>query len=315
MQTSKSFSLTGIAPASTLAAMNDTTRETPFSPGAATVLLIAGVGAGFTVAMIFSFVHYGLAAAGSGISSLSKLGLLIGTTLFIVPTLLYSRMQKKNIQVVVRWKGVSWIVIATTIVLCIGLIVMTDALDKLISPSINAFLDRTIGVLSPELLSENILEKLSAEMKIHDWWSGLLLVLAAVGAAALCEETLIRGVFQQALESRMRAGVAIALSSVVFAMIHFNPWGGIQILMIAVVLGAVAWRTGSVIPTIVIHAMNNGIVLVSNNLDESVTAWYGSRASIEPPVLVAGAVLFIAGGIGLWHVTRNVQDVRASSPQ
>lgn len=297
--------------------MNDISpsRDTPFSIGASTVLLIAGIGTGFTVAMIFSFVHYGLVAAGSGAHWLSKLGLLIGTALFIVPTLWYSRMQKKNLRIVVRWHGVSWTVIVMTLVLSIGMIVMTDVLDKLISPSINAFLDRTIGVLSPELLSENILERLSAEMKIHDVWGGLLLVLAAVGAAALCEETLIRGVFQQALENRMRAVFAIALSSLVFSMIHFNPWGGIQILVIAVVLGAVAWRTRSVIPTVIIHALNNGIVLVANNVDESGTMWYGTRTAIEPPVMVMGAIFFIVGAIGLWRVTRTDQDERASSPQ
>ncbi len=287
----------------------------PFTTGASVVLLIAGVGAGFTIATLFSLAQYGLQASGSDWKWISKLGLLVGTAIFILPTIFYARRRKKSLRRVLRLRPVSGTVLLSTFILSIGLVVMTDAVDKAISPAINAYLDRTIGTLSPELLSDHILEKMSAEFKIHDWWSGLLLILAAVGAAAFCEETLIRGVFQQALEKRMRSITAITLSSIVFATIHFNPWGGIQILLIAVVLGCVAWRTDSVVPSMLIHALNNGIVLLANNLDDSTTSWYGTPSSIAPPVLVIGLVFFIGGSAGLWRSTRANQEVLASSPQ
>lgn len=274
--------------------------SSPLGVGPSTLLLLVGVITGFIVAAIF-----GLAQMKVPVPWLSKLGLLIGTAVFVVPALLYARSQGRDLLSVFRIRRVSGTVLLASLILGVGMVIGTDALDKRMAPSINAYLDRTLGSISPDLKSDRILEQMKAQFTIGDWWSGILLVLAAVCAAAVCEETLIRGMFQQALEQRTKAAAAVAISSVVFAMIHFNPWGGIQILFIALVLGVVAWRSDSVLPTILIHAVNNGLVILMNNLPEDRLRWYGTEHSLEPGVLIVGSVLLIGGWMALWKATRR----------
>ena len=56
-------------------------------------------------------------------------------------------------------------------------------------------------------------------------------------------------------------------------MIHFNPFWTIQIYLLGVVLGFLSWKTKSVIPSILLHSLNNGsayILSIFNDFDTSI---------------------------------------------
>jgi len=89
---------------------------------------------------------------------------------------------------------------------------------------------------------------------------GLALLVVSLGP--LVEELLFRGVLLSALLRHMRAGWAIALGAVLFALVHLPDlgflWYGLPNLAL---LGAMAaWlrlRSGSIWPAVLVHAINN----------------------------------------------------------
>jgi membrane protease YdiL (CAAX protease family) len=283
--------------------------ETPFDLTASIVVLIVSVTFGFTLTTLLAVAAMpGITDSSAALSgAVSKFILLVGTVAFIVPAYFYMRYVKKDLAVTFRFHRVSSKTILFTILLSLGLVVLTDALDKGISPWINNFLDQTIGTLSPELRSEKIIARMAQEFKLNNLASGLLLILAAVAAAGFCEEMLLRGMFQGALEKKMNAAAAIAISSFVFALIHFNPWGGVQIFILAIFLGLVAWETNSIIPTIIMHGLNNLLVIVFNNVDPASLTWYGDEKHIESYVIIIGSLLTAIGLAGIFgaRASRN----------
>ncbi|MBL7995153.1 CPBP family intramembrane metalloprotease [bacterium] len=295
------------------------TQDTsPFLPATATGLLVASVIFGYVVTMLFALAGIMSSSTDTGKTVgdlILKIGLLVGTICFVVPAYWYTRRENKSIKAIFRFHPVSSRTILFSFVLALGLVVVTDTIDRWIAPMINSYLDSTIGALSPELMSDKILEKMKEEFKITGFMSGILLILAAVFAAGICEEMLIRGMFQGALEIKMNAVWAVVISSLVFSFIHINPWGGVQIFIIAVFLGVIVWRTGSIIPSMIMHAMNNFLVIVFNNLDPETLAWYGDEKHIEPAAIGFGILLSIIGSAGLWNSSKKAlsQNIMGSS--
>ncbi|KAB2878558.1 CPBP family intramembrane metalloprotease [bacterium] len=284
----------------------ETPDTSPFLPATATGLLVASVIFGYIVTMLFAVAGIMSSSmdTGKGVGDLIlKIGLLVGTICFVVPAYWYTRRENKSIKAIFRFHPVSSKTLILSCVLALGLVVVTDTIDRWIAPMINSYLDSTIGALSPELMSDKILEKMKEEFKITGFMSGSLLILAAVFAAGICEEMLIRGMFQGAMENKMNAVWAVVISSLVFSLIHINPWGGVQIFIIAIFLGVIVWRTGSIIPSIIMHAMNNFLVIVFNNLDPESLIWYGDEKHIEPVLVGIGIAFLIVGIIGLWNIS------------
>jgi len=71
------------------------------------------------------------------------------------------------------------------------------------------------------------------------------------------EEVMWRGYVQTALVAKMGAAAGIAVTAVLFATIHFNVAHWFALLALSVVLGLLAHRTGSLWPSIALHALNN----------------------------------------------------------
>ena len=77
----------------------------------------------------------------------------------------------------------------------------------------------------------------------------IFLFLAVVIVAPIGEEIVFRGFLQRFLEKYWKDITrAVLVTSLFFAMIHFNPFWTIQIYLLGVILGFVAWKTKSVIP-------------------------------------------------------------------
>ncbi len=86
----------------------------------------------------------------------------------------------------------------------------------------------------------------------------ILAVLPAVG-----EEMIFRGVLMRTLHRRnRRIGMAIAITSFIFAMVHYNPYGLFAIFFAAVLLGYIYYLTGSLWMSILAHLLNNGVQVI-----------------------------------------------------
>jgi membrane protease YdiL (CAAX protease family) len=89
---------------------------------------------------------------------------------------------------------------------------------------------------------------------------GVALVLVAVGLVApLAEEVVFRGVLLPGLARRMRPGIALLLTSVVFALFHVPSHGVGAVVpgLLGVVFGWARLRTGGLSAPVILHAANN----------------------------------------------------------
>jgi membrane protease YdiL (CAAX protease family) len=123
--------------------------------------------------------------------------------------------------------------------------------------------------------------------------SQVVMVLAAVGLAPLCEELAFRGHLLAALRLRWRSRQAIWLSALAFAAIHHDPVRFPALIFLGVVYGWMSWRTSSVWPAVVAHAVNNAAATAL------ALAWPEAAASSAVPRPVAEPLAAMAASLAL----------------
>jgi membrane protease YdiL (CAAX protease family) len=103
-----------------------------------------------------------------------------------------------------------------------------------------------------------------------------LLALGLMVGAPLFEETFFRGfLFRGLAESRLGRTGAIVLTAILFALPHvqYDAFGMATILVGGLFLGVVRDRTGSVLLTMLLHAVQNGVALIETVV--AVGTWPG----------------------------------------
>lgn len=79
--------------------------------------------------------------------------------------------------------------------------------------------------------------------------------------APLVEEIVFRGAIERSLLSwhpfSTRPWVAILLSAVFFGIAHLDPSQSIHAFLMGILLGWIYWRTGSILPGLIVHIVNN----------------------------------------------------------
>lgn len=89
-----------------------------------------------------------------------------------------------------------------------------------------------------------------------------LQTLAVLGLLApIAEELVFRGLLYGWLAGRWSNLVAFLLSSLAFAAAHTEPLHILMVLPLGFWFGWLRWRTGSLVPTIVAHIINNTIAV------------------------------------------------------
>jgi membrane protease YdiL (CAAX protease family) len=94
----------------------------------------------------------------------------------------------------------------------------------------------------------------------HGGWK-VVLVLAVVVCAPLVEELLYRGLLLNALSARIADGLAIVVSALWFAAVHFQPIQFFGLFVFGLVLGVCFQRTGRIGMGIFAHAAFNATSL------------------------------------------------------
>lgn len=90
----------------------------------------------------------------------------------------------------------------------------------------------------------------------------------AVGLLApLVEEIVFRGAILKSLLSAFRSHwAAIVVSSLLFAFVHGNPAQMPHAFLVGILLGWMYWRTGSIVPGVAYHWVNNTIAYILCNI-------------------------------------------------
>ncbi len=89
----------------------------------------------------------------------------------------------------------------------------------------------------------------------------IALVIGVALAAPVIEEALFRGLLQGVLERRLRHRFAIAVTAMAFGLLH-GPDGALFFFFWSLPVGWVTWRSGSILPAVVVHAVNNIVGLL-----------------------------------------------------
>ena len=138
-----------------------------------------------------------------------------------------------------------------------------------------------------------------------------LVLLAFAVAPAICEEIAFRGFILSGFSRGGKAGLAVALSSLAFGIIHMIPQQVFNAALLGVVLGMMCIRSRSLIPGIAFHFVYNSLAILRGRYgasvsDEGIWGWLfrhdGDLLRYQPALLCLASL----AAIGLLHrLTRH----------
>lgn len=176
----------------------------------------------------------------------------------------------------------------------------------------SSFVPAAIGLLLAEWLALVIHPDPTAATLFQQMSLGLAVpwVLFIALAPGFSEEILFRGYVQRRLLERWPPVVAIIVSSTLFAAFHILPHTIVFAFPIGLWFGVMAWKTGSIWPTILAHILINGtwnVLNISQSLVGFSDALYYGTCGL---LLATGVV-----GCGIsWPAMTRVATHRQSLP-
>ena len=95
-------------------------------------------------------------------------------------------------------------------------------------------------------------------------WTSLLLMLALVGVLVpFIEEVIFRGLLLGWLLKHLRFAYAAPISAVIFSMAHGLPQLMPALAVMGLILAAIAHRSGSLWPSIIVHGVFNSLMTIT----------------------------------------------------
>lgn len=117
-------------------------------------------------------------------------------------------------------------------------------------------------------------------------------VLSVALVAPFVEELVFRGAIMRHLQERgLSPRMVILVSALLFGIVHVNPVQVLFAFLMGLVLGWIAWRTGSLVPVVVGHILNNATGVMELYISGNGEKPIGTMEELSVPVLVALAVI------------------------
>ncbi|MDZ7345112.1 MAG: CPBP family intramembrane metalloprotease [candidate division KSB1 bacterium] len=209
--------------------------------------------------------------------ALGKWPVLIGELILPLPAYLYLRFSGYDIRLIFRLNPVSWRLILLGVVLGLALHLVVYELDRLLN-----MLWEAVWPFPEHLQSE-----LETMLRPHSWDEWIVVILASVIVAGIFEEMLFRGFVQSTFEQYHTIAIAIVITASIFAATHGLLWWFVQIFVLGTFLGWMAWKSESIIPGAIVHAMNNlfAVLFINFKTEPEWLFWHSAA-----PVLGEGHV-------------------------
>ena len=228
---------------------------------------------------LFRWIIPGFDAALRGLTTI-PIGLLnmsIATLSLFLPALLIARWLNMPTRVAFPLGRAKARMIVPGVFCCLGMSVV----GVYISALLRVFFANAIGAtpISPDF-----------SPPAYGLAETMIFMIAISVIPAVFEEVLCRGVVMQSLR-RFGDGFALVVSSLLFAMLHRNFVQGPNALLVGLVLGYFTLRTGSLIPAIVMHFVNNFMAAGISVFAMYLPARYASMLNfaVLPTYLALGA--------------------------
>lgn len=110
---------------------------------------------------------------------------------------------------------------------------------------------------------------------------------------AICEEVMFRGYVQRSLERSWGVWAAILVSGFLFGLFHLQMTNILPLSTLGILLALVTWLSGSLIPAMVAHFVNNGSAVVLGNMWPEM-AFAEMTAEAAPPLWSLGISLVVS---------------------
>lgn len=228
-----------------------------------------------------------IAAAGSVYSEgadqkfYTSLSLLVGQGFMIIPIVLYLSYRKESLIHRFRIRMISMRTAVAATLLSAGIVVLVDELDRI------------VNMLLP---TPDLLANMESLLNLDSAGFALVSIFTIAVVAPVFEEMIFRGFLQKFLEEKWQDPTrAIMVTSLFFTLVHMNPFWAIQIYLLGIVLGYLAWITGSILPGIILHALNNGLALFFFKAQDSVDPVYLWGGHVSPLFLIPAFIIMVAG--------------------
>jgi membrane protease YdiL (CAAX protease family) len=134
---------------------------------------------------------------------------------------------------------------------------------------------------------------------------------------AFCEEWFFRGMLLRSLSREWKPWAAIFTTAMLFGVFHILSNSAISLdrflptMLIGILLGYIAWKSNSILPGFILHALHNGTVAFLGYYQPQLSKldWFPQEAEKIPPSW--GIVGCILAAIGVAIVAR----AKRSQPQ
>jgi len=169
------------------------------------------------------------------------------------------------------------------------------------------------GIISPIVSSLPIpefMQKIFLELANQN---GVFSFIAIVVAAPFIEELIFRGIILDGLLQKYSPVKSIILSSILFGIVHLNPWQFISALIIGMFSGWVYYRTRKISLSILIHLVNNFVAFLEMNFIDAETMMNESQKELYGGFtnwifITFGAILVSI--IGIFLLRKEFSDLK-----
>ena len=87
----------------------------------------------------------------------------------------------------------------------------------------------------------------------------LLFILVMAVSPAICEEAVFRGMLLSSFRGRTGALIAVLVTALLFGLFHMSLYRLLGTMTLGLIMGYAVWRSGSIWPAVLLHALNNAI--------------------------------------------------------
>lgn len=140
----------------------------------------------------------------------------------------------------------------------------------------------------------------------------LALLVGAV-VPAICEEAAFRGYVLSNLRPLGR-GTAVVLTGILFGLMHLSLIRALPLIALGLLFSAVVERTGSIIPGMVAHFLNNATALTLNFFFQGAADEVASTAGAPLLGLLVSAALALLLASAAWVVVQSLDPRDAAAP-
>lgn len=160
-----------------------------------------------------------------------------------------------------------------------------------------ALISQVINTIYP--FPEEYLKNLSKLFELDmPMWRSFLIIAIAPG---ICEELLFRGLMPRFFE-KYGIKVNIVLTALLFAAFHLDPFRFLPVFLLGMLLGYLTLRSGSIVNSMISHAINNSLALFVTAFAGS--SWLGVIISSQEDLkywLALPAILILIIALYLFH--------------